>query len=157
MGGGGIDTRVARPHALPYPRAAAYPSFYASISGLVAFSAYTNAAASVPFPTSTVTVPIIAAWWADASTAATLTSIAGYTNAVPNNIYIRYAGAAAGDVARMAADVAAALPNEPTFTATTFAVITWFAVAYNTAVDRLNTFQAALAADASGRSFVTLW
>lgn len=40
------------------------------------------------------------------------------------------------------------------------AVVTWFAVGHYgspTSVDALNTFQAVLASDASGRSFVTLW
>jgi len=129
---------------------AAYTSFYASISGLVSFSAFTNSAASVALPTASVPQPFVASWWADASTLTVLTAISSYSNAVPNNIYIRYAGPSASDIARMRRDVASALPAEPTFNATSLAVVTWFAVGYNAAVDRLNTFQTAIASDNSG-------
>ena len=62
------------------------------------------------------------------------------------------------DISRMAADVASAFPSEPAFTASFLNVVTYFAIApccSNSNVGR-NTFQIAMAADTSGRSFVTM-
>ncbi len=54
----------------------------------------------------------------------------------------------------MAADVVTSFPNEPPFRAEVLEVITWFAIA---GFERkYNTVQLVIAADAAGRSFVTV-
>ena len=92
-------------------------------------------------------------------------AVPGFTAAARNTIYYRGSSSpSTKDAERMASDVAASLPLEAPFTASFLAVVTWFAVSHHydnrggkTKTDKLNTFQAALASDTSGRSFVTLW
>ena len=73
----------------------------------------------------------------------------------PNRLYMR-AKSLADDIARLKADVETSFPGlSPSFTPTTVAVFTWFAVGrYKKRIDLLDTFQAVLGNDASGRSFV---
>ena len=84
---------------------------------------------------------------------------------MPNNIYYRFFDINYMEEAsstRIAADVASSFSSEPVFTPEFLAVITWFGVGRSTpnSTDQssmLNTFQAVLASDSTGRSFVTLW
>lgn len=102
--------------------------------------------------------PSIAVWWADGATQPPAACPA-YAQAAPNNLYWRVsAPPAAPDAARMAADVAGTFPTEAAFTPAVVGVVTWFAWAgTDLGGAALNTVQAAFAADAAGRSFVTLW
>ena len=133
-----------------------FQSLFISNNGVISFTSGINAYLSVAFPLSGYNV--IAPFWVDVDTRGGAGTIAGFPD--PNCIYYRTSSSpsiSGNDTARMAADVAAAFPGEPTFTATLFMAVTWFAVGrYNSKVDALNTFQAVLASDGAGRSFVTL-
>ncbi len=78
--------------------------------------------------------------------------------AQPNTQYFRVnAPPLASDAVRIKADVAATFPYEPAFEPVVALVVTWFAVQPSGNSSTLNTYQAALATDAAGRSFATLW
>jgi hypothetical protein len=103
-----------------------------------------------------MTMPVIAPWWGDVITTASVNPIPGFIIAVPNNVYYRLSTTpSVADTVRMAADVAQVFPDEPVFTPQVVLAVTWFAVApYNTA-NNFDTLQAVIAWDSS-RSFVTL-
>jgi alpha-tectorin len=126
----------------------AYRSFFLNNNGLITFDAAVSAYIPSPFPIIGSYIAI-APFWADVDTRAT--SGVGSVPGLPplNRVYYRVpAVPLAGDVARMAYDVANAFPTEPPFTATVVGVFTWFAVGrYNSKTDGLNTFQAAIASD----------
>lgn len=86
-------------------------------------------------------------------------AIPGYSNALPNTVYYRASTSPSdADTVRIAADIAASMPAEAPFTPSFVAVFTWFAVGPSSnRSDVLDTFQATLASDVGGRSFVTLW
>lgn len=133
-----------------------YQSMFISSNGVISFTSGVNAYVAVPFPLAGGN-SVIAPFWVDVDTRGAAGTIPGFPD--PNTIYYRTSSSpSANDSARMAADVAAAFPAEAAFVPTLFVAVTWFAVGrYNSKVDALNTFQAALASDAAGRSFVTLW
>lgn len=90
------------------------------------------------------------------NTAYTAPVISGFP-ATANNIYWRVGNPpSARDSARMAADVTSQLPSEAAFSPTLVIVVTWFANAPYGNAGYLNTYQAVLASDATGRSFVTM-
>ena len=138
-----------------------YTTLYANQNGIVSFGASYTAYASVAFPTSSTTIPFAAIYWVDVCTTATISAIAGYAT-LPNNVFYRVSTApSAADRARFASYVATNLPAEPVFAPVIVSVVTWFAVGYYSAgsegVDMLDTFQMALGADASGRTFAVYW
>jgi hypothetical protein len=169
-GGDSVLTRAddgSSPLALSTPLkvfGVSYSTIYPSTNGAIFLGAGAPSYQSPGFPTSSLSAPVIAPWLADGNTLASVPAIAGYSNAQPNNVYMRVSSAAA-DIARMSSDVATAFPSlSPAFAPSSVAVVTWFAVGYyasgaspNAAADKLNTFQATLASDGSGRSFVTMW
>lgn len=96
------------------------------------------------------------------SSSCTIAALQGYTNALPNNMYYRWSTTpSVADKARISADVAALIPAEPAFTPTFLAVVTWFRVQVypegGSSPSAVDTFQATLASEDSGRSFVTFW
>ena len=106
---------------------ASYTSIFASTNGYVSLGTGIGAYAVVGFPTTSPGAPVIAAWFADVDTRATLAPPvplpAGYpTNALPNNMYFRKS-TAPSDKARMASDVLIALGV--TFTPAEVIVVTW--------------------------------
>jgi hypothetical protein len=137
-----------------------YTTIFPSTNGLIGVGTASTSYTSVSFPTSSVTTPVIAVWWNDGITTGIVAPFSGRSD-TPNNIFVRVStNPSSTDRTRIAADVAASLPWEPAFTPVVLAAITWYAVGYysaGSAVDKLNTYQAVLAADAMGRSFVTMW
>jgi alpha-tectorin len=132
---------------------ASFASIYVNSNGILSFGSANTAYAATAFPITGKN--IIAVFWTDVQTTGSVASIPGYP--LPNNIYYRFTTPLAADVARMTAEVASAFPSEPLFTPTILAVITYFAIGrYSTLTDFLDTFQAVLASDGVGRSFVTL-
>jgi hypothetical protein len=160
-----------------------YVDLFPSVNGAIFMGAPSEDYLNVPFPAKWLAAPIIAPWWADVSVTDFVRPIPGY-NSPPNSVYYRVSGGVSNeynlgvpyaDAARMARDVNVSFPDEAAFSAASMAVVTWFAVgskAFATSTsttdnngifyieehtDALNTFQAAIASDSSGRTFVTLW
>lgn len=94
--------------------------------------------------------------WADVDTRPVVPGAGGF--ATFNDLYYRApATPSAADAARMKADVASSLPDEPPFNPSMMAVFTWFAVGrYNLKVDLLSTFQVAIASDAGEQCLCVL-
>lgn len=135
-----------------------YASVYLSNNGLISMVAGIGEYVPLPFPlVRTPANPVVAALWADVDTRTAVPGTVG-NGLTRNTVYYRYGTApSAADASRLAADVAASFPLEPAFNAGSAVIATWFATGYfANKVDLLNTFQIAIAADTSGRTFAWL-
>jgi hypothetical protein len=131
-------------------------SLFPSTNGLIGTRS-NSAETFTPFPFVGDGTPSIAVWWADGATNQGRT-VPAYGNAALDTLYWRVTTTPAGaDAARIASDVALTFPSEPPFNPAVLVIVTWFGWASWVVDNALNTVQAALAADATGRSFVTLW
>ncbi|XP_019857190.1 PREDICTED: uncharacterized protein LOC100638611 isoform X13 [Amphimedon queenslandica] len=116
-----------------------YSTVFINNNGLLSFNEAVSAFTSQPFP---LPQTLIAPFWADVD-----------TRSGAGTVYYRETSTSA-IVNKVARDVLLAFPGQPSFTATSVVIVTWYRVGYySRQSDKLNTFQCVLATDGS-RSYV---